>query len=134
MRMIPDSSAAVYWRIYAILATLTSLFSAAAVLWYLVFRDNPNQPDETDSKEKLRFIDELHQRKHNLLSEIITAFRNMPPLIEDRATRRHRSLDGQNTDHQGFIKRLIYFCCGSDESFKNEEHTISDSTIIPQKY
>jgi len=76
--VIDDYYDAVYWRIAAIFATIASLFSAAVVLWFLMFRDNPNLPDETDSNEKLRFIANVDKEKHNLFSEIVATFYNLP--------------------------------------------------------
>ena len=84
--LLEDYSTAVYWRIAAIFFALAALFSAGIILWYSIFRENPNMPDETDSLEKLRFEQELSREKHNLLSEVVTSFKNFPPIGFDSTT------------------------------------------------
>lgn len=78
--ILEDYSTAIYWRIAAIFFAIAALFSAGTILWYLIFRENPNMPDETDSSERLRFEEELRKEKHNLISEIVGAFRNIPSI------------------------------------------------------
>jgi len=65
--LLEDYSTAISWRIAAIFFSVASLFSMGVVLWFLVFRENPNLPDETDSTEQLRFTTETEKEKHNLL-------------------------------------------------------------------
>jgi hypothetical protein len=118
--LIEDYTSAVLWRISAIFFTIAALFSAAVVVWYLIFRENPNMPDETDSLEKNRFVNEFEKDKHNLLSEIIGAFKNMPSLNASIKVNSKKSLPQQ----QNFCQRLAYFFCGS---FNSSNEQIIDS-------
>ena len=104
--LIEDYYDAVYWRIAAIFATIASLFSAAVVLWFLLFRDNPNMPDETDSNEKLRFTANVDKEKHNLFSEIVATFYNLPSFNAS-------SFRKIKKKSQNFFQRLAFFIFGS---------------------
>ena len=64
--LIDDYGSAIMWRLLAIFFTIAALFSLAVVAWFLIFRENPDMPDETDSIEKHRFLDEQKREKHNL--------------------------------------------------------------------
>ena len=122
--LIDDYSNAIYWRIAAIFSTIAALFSVAIVLWYLIYRQNPNTPDETDSKEKLRFFKTPKiNMKHNLLSEIIDSFKSFPLKILKSTSSR---------SHQNFLQRFAYFLFGS-YGYKKKENDlekldISDNT------
>ena len=103
--LIDDYGAAIMWRLLAIFFTIAALFSLAVVAWFLIFRENPDMPDETDSIEKHRFLDEQQKEKHNLLSELVQAFRQMSASC--------RGSRCNNSEQQNFFQRLIYFFCGS---------------------
>jgi hypothetical protein len=109
--LIEDYTSAIVWRISAIFFTISALFSVAVVLWFLIFRENPNMPDDTDSMEKHRFMNEFDKEKHNLLSEIIGSFKNMPSFnASSRAT------SGFKSNEQNFLQRLAYFFFGSSNT------------------
>jgi hypothetical protein len=104
-----DLTIAIYWRIGAIVATLCSIFSVSIVLWFLIFRDNPNRPDDTDTTEKVRFVEEVFERKHNLISEIFTALKNIPSFHILRPN------EPEPQKFASFCQRLYYFIIGHDE-------------------
>lgn len=113
--LIDDYSNAIYWRIAAIFSTIASLFSAAVVLWYLIFRDNPNLPDETDSKEKFRFKNDIDKKKYNLFSEIVANFTNIPSMNASNIRK-------PKPKSQTFTERLAYFLFGTNSD--DDENTL----------
>lgn len=122
---LEDYSNAVYWRIAAIFSTIAAIFSVVVVLWFLIFRDNPNLPDEGDSDEKLRFATGIKQKRNNLFSEITHAFRHFPKLTLSGDSSLRSIHTGKS---QNFLQRLIYFVFGS---FRDEENSCSiDSGIV----
>jgi hypothetical protein len=113
--LIEDYSNAVYWRIAAIFSTIAALFSVVVVLWFLIFRDNPNLPDETDSIEKLRFDNNINKKKYNLISELTHAFKHFPKLSLSNNSQQSSSIGSQN-----FFQRLAYCLFASFGSEKNK--------------
>jgi hypothetical protein len=114
--LVEDYSNAVYWRIAALFSTIAALFSAAVVLWFLIFRQNPNMPDETDSGEKIRFINDFDKEKHHLLSEIIRTLKSSPY----KFWRKNNLLSNTKCDKSpNFLHRLAYFFFGSSDSSQN---------------
>jgi hypothetical protein len=107
--LIEDYSNAIYWRIAAIFSTIAALFSVLVVLWYLIFRENPDMPDQTDSKEKIRFINDPHKENFNLMSELVSNFGNFYAKYL-RLKIRKRETCGKS---QSFLQRLAYFIFGS---------------------
>jgi hypothetical protein len=119
---LEDYTTAINWRIGAILLSVGSLFSVSIVIWYLIFRENPNLPDETDQEEKERFRTEQQSNnndKHNLMSEIVGAFKNFPSI--------GFTFNYTNSDNQNFFQRLCYVMFGSaNYYFKEEKNMRSD--------
>lgn len=107
--LLEEYSSAVYWRISAIFSTIAALFSASIVIWFLIFRDNPDLPDDTDSNEKLRFKTDHKKHHHNLISELTHAFKHFPKLSTSSDSTPSTSKRPQN-----FFQRLMYFLFGSD--------------------
>ena len=112
-RMLMEGyTSSVFWRISAIFAVIAALFSVGVVLWYLIFRDNPNMPDETDPEEIDRFHTEIDREKHNLFSEIVAQFKNFPSMNASLKSKMNQKPNGPN-----FFHRLAYLAFGtqSDE-------------------
>lgn len=129
--LLEDYTTAIFWRIASIFFTVSSIFSVGVIIWYLIYRENPNMPDETDSDEKLRFNSDFNKEKHNLLTEIIGSFKNFPSIgIKSDPTKVNNN----------FIHRLCYLLFGSmnqDEKINNvkiesEEKIITNETSIFQ--
>ncbi len=108
---LEDYTTAVNWRIGAIFLSVASLFSASIVIWFLIFRENPNLPDDTDQEEKVRFSTEQNKVNHNLMSEIVGAFKNFPSI----------GFTFNNSENQNFFQRLCYIMFGS-ANFTNKEN------------
>lgn len=102
--LVEDYTSAILWRISAIFFSIAALFSVATVFWFLVFRENPDRPDDTDSLEQSRFIEEFDREKHNLLSEIIGEFKTISSIYTPA---------NSSPSNQSFFHRLVYFFCGS---------------------
>ena len=129
--LLEDYTTAIFWRIASIFFTVSSIFSVGVIIWYLIYRENPNMPDETDSDEKLRFNSDFNKEKHNLLTEIIGSFKNFPSI-------------GFKSDptkvNNNFIHRLCYLLFGSmnqdekinDMKIESEEKIITNETSIFQ--
>lgn len=98
--LIEDFSSAVYWRIAAIFSTIAALFSVAVVFWFLIFRDNPDLPDDTDPSEKTRFLNDINRKKsNNLLEEILEALKNL--------------YESKKSVKSSFMKKMEYLIFGS---------------------
>lgn len=126
--LIEDYSNAIYWRIAAIFSTIAALFSVAIVLWFLIFRDNPNLPDETDSVEKSRFENNIHKERYNLISELVYAFKHFPRLNFHSSQQNLHS----KSRSQNFLQRLAYFLFGarSDDCSSDEIGNIKKMFIL----
>lgn len=122
--LIEDFSNAIYWRIAAIFSTIAALFSVAVVLWFLIFRDNPDLPDDTDSLEKYRFVNDFDKEKHNLLSEIIIALKNMT--LFNYSTKNSESESSVNDKSPNFFQRLGYLLFGP---LSDEEDTVAEDLV-----
>ncbi|CAF0742654.1 unnamed protein product [Brachionus calyciflorus] len=111
--LVEDFSNAIYWRIAAIFSTIAALFSVAVVFWFLIFRDNPDLPDDTDSLEKEKFLKgSNHKKTNNLLEEIIEALKNI-----------FNSKSGQKSK---LMKKMEYLIFGSSsENFSESEKSNS---------
>lgn len=105
--LIEDFSSAVYWRIAAIFSTIAALFSVAVVFWFLIFRDNPDLPDDTDPSEKTRFLNDINRKKsNNLLEEILEALKNL--------------YESKKNVKSNFMRKMEYLIFGSStENGKN---------------
>lgn len=126
---LEDYSTAISWRIAAIFFSMASIFSACIVVWFLIFRENPNMPDETDSDEQLRFTTETEKEKHNLLSEIVGAFKNFPNIGLDY------TYDEESQIKQNFFQRLCYVMFGSmnyKDSNPRDSNKPSQTTVNSQ--
>jgi hypothetical protein len=116
--LVEDYSNAVYWRIAALFSTIAALFSAAVVMWFLIFRQNPNMPDETDSAEKIRFLHDIDKDKHHLLSEIIRTIKSFPHKFWRKGRRSNSKCDKS----PNLLHRLGYLIFGSSDS----SHDLAD--------
>jgi hypothetical protein len=131
--LVEDYSNAVYWRIAALFSTIAALFSAAVVIWFLLFRQNPNMPDETDSAEGLRFLDNIDKEKHHLLAEIIRTVRSFPyKCCWDKWWRGSATCGDRGSP--SFMQRLAYVFFGSSKSSQRlddlERLDISDNEAL----
>ncbi|RMZ94853.1 hypothetical protein BpHYR1_005611 [Brachionus plicatilis] len=115
--LIEDFSSAVYWRIAAIFSTIAALFSVAVVFWFLIFRDNPDLPDDTDPSEKTRFLNDINRKKsNNLLEEILEALKNL--------------YDSKKNVKSSFMKKMEYLIFGSSsENDMESDNTMNSSTL-----
>jgi hypothetical protein len=60
-----------YWRLAAIFSSICSFFSISIVLYFLVIRQHPDRPDETDDNEQERFSNMRSHNGNNLFNEIV---------------------------------------------------------------
>ena len=123
--MIENYLGEIEWRIAALFSTLAALFSLCVVLYYLIFRDNPNLPDNTDSAEKERFLNELNNEKYNLISEICYSIKNFTSFA--LVSRSNRS----KNNFQNCFQRLLYVICGSNKnSDDSDEESQEDKSFL----
>jgi hypothetical protein len=61
-----------YWRFGAILSATSSFVSVFVVLYFLIIREHPDRPDETDAKEREKFFTIQSHNGNNLFNEIVS--------------------------------------------------------------
>lgn len=66
---IDGSEVQMYWRLASNFSAICSLFSVAVVLYFLIIREHPSKPDDTDENEKKKFFSNRVHGGNNLLSE-----------------------------------------------------------------
>ena len=78
----------IYWRLGAILSSICSFFSVFVVLYFLVIREHPDRPDETDPNEREKFFDIKSNNGNNLWYELYSKitvnlnFRNLESIMK----------------------------------------------------
>jgi hypothetical protein len=77
-----DSNYDIYLRLAAIVAAICSFFSVCIVLYFLIIREHPDRPDETDAFEKARFDKIRTHHGNNLCNELIESFKSNTQIPE----------------------------------------------------